>query len=104
MAQESMKAMKTEPGANLKTIEADAANIAELKRTNPALPIFTSSSSHFAKVREINNYSITNVPLAIVRPQSEADVSAVVKYAVTQKIPFCVRSGGHDYYGRSMVD
>jgi FAD/FMN-containing dehydrogenase len=104
MAQESIKAMKTEPGSDLKTIEADAATIVELKRMNPTLPIFTSSCPHFAKVREINCYTITNAPLAIVRPQSETDVATIVKYAVAQDIPFCVRSGGHDYYGRSMMN
>ena len=43
---DSMKAIKNEPGVDLKTIEADAATIAELKLTNPTLPIFISSSPH----------------------------------------------------------
>jgi FAD/FMN-containing dehydrogenase len=96
--------IKNEPGVDLATIEAEAKVLSDLKRDNPSLAIFTPSSPFFAQVRQIQSLSITDVPLAIVWPRSEADVANIVKYAVAQDIAFCVRSGGHDYYGRSMQE
>ncbi|OJZ80650.1 hypothetical protein ASPFODRAFT_212404 [Aspergillus luchuensis CBS 106.47] len=43
-------------------------------------------------------------PLAIVQPQSPADVAALVKFAKSHAVPFTVRSGGHNLEGRSVVD
>ncbi|GKZ83482.1 hypothetical protein AnigIFM56816_008577 [Aspergillus niger] len=43
-------------------------------------------------------------PLAIVQPQSPADVAALVKFAKTHSVPFTVRSGGHNLEARSVVN
>ncbi|PYH72073.1 FAD-binding oxidoreductase [Aspergillus vadensis CBS 113365] len=43
-------------------------------------------------------------PLAIVQPQSAADVAAVVKFTKSNAVPFTVRSGGHNLEGHSIVD
>jgi FAD/FMN-containing dehydrogenase len=44
---------------------------------------------------------ITELPTAIARCTSEADVIACVRWAVANKIPFSTRSGGHSYGGFS---
>jgi FAD/FMN-containing dehydrogenase len=70
----------------------------------PDLKIYTRSSPHFQNLKSIWNLQYTtNEPLALIRATSTSDVSAVVKYCVSNKIPFTVRSGGHDLWGRSVV-
>ncbi|KAI9797366.1 MAG: hypothetical protein M1833_005546 [Piccolia ochrophora] len=46
----------------------------------------------------------TNTPLAIVRPKNAAEVSRIVRYAVAYDISITVRGGGHELYGRSIVN
>lgn len=96
--------IKNEAGVDIATIDAEANVLGDLKRANPWLTIFTPSSQFFSQVRQIQCLYVTDVPLAILWPRSESDVSKIVKYAVARQIPFCVRSGGHDLYGRSMQD
>jgi FAD/FMN-containing dehydrogenase len=96
--------IKNEAGVDLATIDAEAKVLGDLKRANPSMTIFTPSSQFYSQVRQIQCLYVTDVPLAIVWPRSESDVSNIVKYALARDIPFCVRSGGHDLYGRSMQD
>ncbi|KAL3488166.1 hypothetical protein BJX62DRAFT_253462 [Aspergillus germanicus] len=61
----------------------------------------TPSSPTFDEVRSIYAHpEIT--PLAIIRPTSIDDVSTAVSFLSANKIPFTIRSGGHDMHGRSM--
>src|SRR5438034_970843 len=101
---ETIKNIQDASGVDLATIDADAKALGDLKRANPSLTIFTPSSQFFSQVRQVVNLYVTAVPLAIVWPRSEADVSDIVKYVLARDIPLCVRAGGHDLYGRSMQD
>ncbi|KAL4861589.1 hypothetical protein BDV12DRAFT_190976 [Aspergillus spectabilis] len=68
---------------------------------HPAIPFLTPSTPTFEEVRTIYAHrEIT--PLAIIRPTSIDDVSTAISFLFTNKIPFTVRSGGHDMHGRSM--
>ncbi|CEL10919.1 hypothetical protein ASPCAL14026 [Aspergillus calidoustus] len=66
-----------------------------------AIPCLTPSSPTFDQVRAI--YAHPEIaPLAIIRPQSIEDVSTTLSSLSANRIPFTVRSGGHDMHGRSM--
>lgn len=49
------------------------------------------------------NRSMKHKPLAIVRPKGPNDVSKVVSFCTAHGISLAVRSGGHDFFGRSIV-
>lgn len=49
------------------------------------------------------NRSLKHKPLAIVRPKSPTDVSSVVSFCIAHRISIAVRSGGHDFFGRSII-
>ncbi|KAM6508298.1 hypothetical protein FALCPG4_018172 [Fusarium falciforme] len=49
------------------------------------------------------NRSLKYQPLAIVRPTSPDDVSKVISFCTANGISLAVRSGGHDFFGRSLV-
>ncbi|KAL2787684.1 hypothetical protein BJX66DRAFT_310377 [Aspergillus keveii] len=68
---------------------------------HPTIPCLNPSSPTFDLVRSIYAHpEIT--PLAIIRPTSNGDVSTAVSFLSANKIPFTIRSGGHDMHGRSM--
>jgi hypothetical protein len=78
--------------------------LTQLISSHPDLKVYTRSSPHFQNLKAIWNLQYTtNEPLALIRATSTSDISTVVKYCVSNKIPFTVRSGGHDLWGRSVV-
>jgi FAD/FMN-containing dehydrogenase len=78
--------------------------LTKLISTSPNLKVYTRSSPHFQNLKAIWNLQYTtNEPLALIRATNTSDVSAAVKYCVSNKIQFTVRSGGHDLWGRSVV-
>lgn len=93
-------------GASRATIEADAPSLLSMLDKHPRLLIFTSSTSGFEDVRQTCNSNVTTQPLAIVRPRTEAEVSSVVTHCAghSPRIPLAIRSGGHDMWGRSLVE
>ncbi len=93
-------------GASRSTIESDASSLLPLLDTHPSLSIFTKSTPGFEEIRETCNSNITIQPLAIIRPRAEAEVSSIVSYCVNQtpRIQLAIRAGGHDMYGRSLVE
>lgn len=42
-------------------------------------------------------------PFAIVCPKDADEVSAIIRLAITHKLPFTVRSGGHECHGRNII-
>ncbi len=84
--------------------ESSKTFLAELTTAIPGLPLFTSTSSEYSSLRA--TYSLDNpaVPLAIVRPRTADDVAAVIPFAHSNGVKISVRSGGHDPFGRSVVD
>ncbi|KAL2066151.1 hypothetical protein VTL71DRAFT_2222 [Oculimacula yallundae] len=72
--------------------------------SSPNLKIYTRSSPHFPTLKSVWNLKYAaNEPLALIRPTSATEVTTVVKYCVANHLPFAVRSGGHDLFGRSIV-
>lgn len=93
-------------GASRATIEADAPSLFSLLEKHPRLPIFTRSTPGFEDVRQTCNSNVTIQPLAIVRPRSEAEVSSIVTHCAgySPRIPLAIKAGGHDMWGRSLVE
>lgn len=67
------------------------------------ITLATPSSPNYASLRKIFARDQHAVPLAIVRPQSAADVSLLIKFAVATSISFTVRVGGHNLAGASFA-
>jgi FAD/FMN-containing dehydrogenase len=79
--------------------------LADLISKHPKLKIYTSSSPHFQGMKAIWNLEYApNEPLALVRVTAPSEVSTVIKFCVTNNLPLAVRSGGHDLWGRSLID
>ncbi len=79
--------------------------LTDLISANPSLKIYTPSSPHFQALKAIWNLEYTpNEPLALIRVTNPSETSTVVKYCVSNNLPLAVRSGGHDLWGRSLID
>ncbi|KAH7130907.1 hypothetical protein EDB81DRAFT_845542 [Dactylonectria macrodidyma] len=93
-------------GASRETVEADAPTLVSLLDEHPSLFIFTRSTPSFKEVRQTCNSTVVTRPLAIVRPRNEVEVSFVVSYCSghSPRIPLVIRGGGHDMWGRSLVE
>ncbi|KAL2073403.1 hypothetical protein VTL71DRAFT_10727 [Oculimacula yallundae] len=63
----------------------------------------TPSSSNYESLRHIFTRDHDVTPLAIVRPQSAADVSLLIKFAVNNSIKFTIRTGGHNCFGAAVA-
>ncbi|KAI2464933.1 FAD-binding domain-containing protein [Annulohypoxylon bovei var. microspora] len=74
-----------------------------LTKNHPGIKLITPLSSNFEDVRACFVKRDDDVPIAIARPQTAADVQALVKHCVENDVDFVVRSGGHDCAGRSQV-
>ncbi|KAH8881166.1 FAD-binding domain-containing protein [Thozetella sp. PMI_491] len=75
---------------------------AHLNGLQPPIPFVTNESTSYDEVRKA--YLSTEAePQLITRPQSAEDVAALVSYCVSQDLEVCVRGGGHDITGRSIV-
>ncbi|KAE8423348.1 hypothetical protein BDV36DRAFT_307743 [Aspergillus pseudocaelatus] len=81
----------------------EAPVIQELSKLIPTLPVYTKSNPEFEHYRVSYNRALTDQPLAIVRPQTEEEVSQVVQLCSAKRTPLTIRSGGHDFFGRSVV-
>ncbi|KAL2830880.1 hypothetical protein BDW59DRAFT_170020 [Aspergillus cavernicola] len=71
---------------------------------HPTIQYTPPSSSDYENARKIFNGSHHARPLAIVKPQSPADVAALVKCAKSTSLSFTLRSGGHNLEGLTLVD
>lgn len=68
------------------------------------IPWIDTTSLEYESRRKI--YQLDNVatPHAIACPRNTEDVAALVRYSIEANIPITVRSGGHDVFGRSIVE
>lgn len=67
------------------------------------IPWIEMGSHEYESKRKIFNLDNTSTPLAIACPRHAQDVAALVKHAIKTDIPITVRTGGHDIFGRSVV-
>jgi FAD/FMN-containing dehydrogenase len=67
------------------------------------IPWIETSSSEYESKRKTYNLDNPATPYAIASPRNARDVAALVRYSIDSGIPFTVRSGGHDLFGRSVA-
>src|SRR3954452_10229001 len=77
--------------------------VSNWSRLMPSIPLYTVGSSCFQDCCKVYNHALGDQPLACVQPRTEKEISQVIQFCTTKAIPFSVRSGGHDFYGRSLV-
>ncbi|OHE94942.1 FAD/FMN-containing dehydrogenase [Colletotrichum orchidophilum] len=82
--------------STLEQISLDAPLLHNLVTNFPNLLVYTISAEKYENVRTFFNANMTQLPLAIVRPRTDAEVVAIVQELKAQDIPFGLRSGGHD--------
>ncbi|PGH04001.1 hypothetical protein AJ79_07234 [Helicocarpus griseus UAMH5409] len=73
-----------------------------LRQLMPSLSIYTEGR-HYQDCLELYNNALSNQPVVCARPRTEQEVSRLVQFCTEESIPFAVRSGGHDFFGRSLV-
>ncbi|KAI9373623.1 hypothetical protein BJX61DRAFT_552115 [Aspergillus egyptiacus] len=73
-----------------------------LRHLMPSLSIYTKGRQ-YQDCRELYNHALSEQPLLCARPRTEQEVSRLVQFCTEESIPFSVRSGGHDFFGRSLV-
>lgn len=70
---------------------------------NPHIRYATPTSSDFESLRLSYVVNETVIPAIILRPRSAEDVAALVSLLASNELPFSIRVGGHDIFGRSQV-
>jgi FAD/FMN-containing dehydrogenase len=81
--------------------DAKTPNISGLRKVVKG-KVYTKSTPGFAAERTVFNKRFAGqVPLAVVRASSAADVAATIKWAAYYGVPIAARSGGHSYAGYS---
>ncbi|CEN60520.1 hypothetical protein ASPCAL02956 [Aspergillus calidoustus] len=73
-----------------------------LRQLMPGLLVYTKGR-HYQDCLELYNRALNKQPLVCARPRTEEEVSRLVQFCTEETIPFAVRSGGHDFFGRSSV-
>lgn len=74
-----------------------------LFQQHPKIPYAVPDSPNYGALRATFIVDNPAVPVAIARPQNAEDVSAIVSFCVSHNIPFVVRAGGNNLFGKSQV-
>lgn len=69
---------------------------------NAKIRHMTPASLEYESLRQAYSAS-HDQPFVIVRPRTAAEVSTLLKHCRAKSIPFVVRAGGHDLFGRSTL-
>lgn len=83
--------------------DTDTPMVRNLRRLMPGLSIYTEGSSYYQDCLKLYNHALSGQPLVCVRPWTEPKVSQLIQLCTADAIPFSVRSGGHDFFGRSLI-
>ena len=78
--------------------------ISQLSACLPAPAIIASEDPRYEKGRKVWNGMFDRRPIAIVRPETAAEIAAIVKIMVKSDLPLAVRGGGHSIPGLSTCD
>lgn len=73
-----------------------------LRHLLPSLSVHTEGRQHHDCL-EVYNCALSKQRLVCARPRTEQEVSHLVQFCTEERIPFAVRSGGHDFFGRSLA-
>ncbi|KAE9379099.1 FAD-binding domain-containing protein [Stipitochalara longipes BDJ] len=99
----SLRTPPAPPGSSLSALEIEAPILVKLQSSSPALKIYTPSHPSFKIINTYFNLSLTACPFAITRPTTALQISQILSFTKLHSLPFTIRSGGHDSYGRSAV-
>lgn len=80
-----------------------ASVVGELVRSVPGR-VHTPGSQDFLDGVTVWNGDVTARPLAVARPESSAEVQAIITFADEHGLAVAVRGGGHDWAGRAVND
>ncbi|KAF7714018.1 (R)-6-hydroxynicotine oxidase [Penicillium ucsense] len=78
--------------------------LTEFLANNPHIHHATPESSDYEDLRMGFIINASRHPAIIVRPRSAEDVAALVPLLTQNDLPFAVRVGGHDMFGRSQIN
>jgi FAD/FMN-containing dehydrogenase len=81
----------------------DLSPLKEFLSSNPHIHHATRSSPDYSTLRSTYIINDNLHPSMIVRPQSADDVAGLIRVLTSHSIPFTVRTGGHDLFGRSVA-
>lgn len=91
------------PSCSQATVKAEAPRLTELLESDPDLAVFTPSSEYYSMLHETINHSNNIAPEAVIRPKTEKQVSAIVRFCSQHGIKIAVLSSGNDIGSRSRV-
>ncbi|ORY60868.1 uncharacterized protein BCR38DRAFT_411978 [Pseudomassariella vexata] len=91
-------------GVDRATLEADAAALLPLLDSSPGIHIYTPSAPIFPTVQKVLNQLTDDIKcLAIVRPNTEAEIRDTLRLCSSLNIKVTIRSGGNDVGERSII-
>lgn len=70
----------------------------------PSLQIVSQEDADYAARRKIYNSAVDKKPLALVIAKSADEFASIVKFASRTGTDISIRAGGHDLFGRSLVE
>lgn len=88
---------------NMSSTAAQLSTLEAFLQGYPTIEYIPPSSPEYPAARKPWNEARLDNPLAVVKPQSPADVAALVKFAKLNSLPFTIRSGGHNLEGRCVA-
>ncbi|KAF5624795.1 6-hydroxy-D-nicotine oxidase [Fusarium tjaetaba] len=91
-------------GVNSQPPAAQQKNLEAFLQEQKDIPHSLPSSPDFAKLTNIGLLTNNSIPWAVVRPGNALQVSRLVVYLVANRIPFTVRSGGNNFFGKSQIN
>ncbi|KAI0003516.1 hypothetical protein F4779DRAFT_96167 [Xylariaceae sp. FL0662B] len=91
-------------GANLEILRLDAPDLVPLIEICPDIHIYTPSSPYFTPLNRVTSANTDAVPLALVRPITESEISATVSLCSSLELTLAIRTGGNDVGDRCRVD
>ncbi|KAI1880439.1 hypothetical protein JX265_002060 [Neoarthrinium moseri] len=91
-------------GSDRGSLEAEAPALLPIIDSQPGIHIYARSHEKFTALSRTKWETTDMTPLAIARPISEVEISAVVVVCTQANIPIAIRSGGNDVSERSRVD
>ncbi|KAH8651300.1 hypothetical protein BX600DRAFT_554160 [Xylariales sp. PMI_506] len=78
--------------------------ISGLRTAIPDLEVHAPDSPGFATQRQTRgNVNVEITPPVVAVPSSAEQVGALVRWLVSSNVPFTVRSGGNDFFGRNVA-
>lgn len=85
-------------------VQSTLDKVVSFLKLHPDIVHALPSSESFTAFKGQTAFRNPSIPAAIVRPRTADEVSLLVRHFGEQCIPFVVRAGGNNLFGKSMVD